>query len=238
LDDRRLLAVTTPVLASGDVVFNGDSAADFTNFSVEANGFLHHNRPVSEGFDSPLDLDSVTAGVQSLKVADITSLTYNDDVAGLNDTVHFTSEGGGVGVFNFNNTAFTALSVTAQHIGVRYFSAINTFGAGAIEFSADGTIWLFPGSSLTTVDGGINLVANDSGTATGPRGINVERDGISIQTTGTGNILLSGKGGTGGQGVNIGYDNSVSSTMLGETAPGRWLGRRPHGNRGHQLQHG
>lgn len=67
-------------------------------------------------------------------------------------------------------------------------------GTGAAILKASKNIALASGSSLTTVNGGITLSANASGMATGNFN-GLDANNATIQTTGTGNIVLQGHGG-------------------------------------------
>ncbi len=100
--------------------------------------------------------------------------------------------------------------------------AINTTGTGAINITVGSNITLGSGSSLTTVDGGITLSANASGTGVG-NFVGIDLDDADITTTGSGNISLSGSGGddagTGSHyGVHLQFGSTVSSSGTGMNA--------------------
>ena len=85
---------------------------------------------------------------------------------------------------------------------------------------------LSPGSSLTTVDGGITMAANMAMTATGDF-LGIEATAAQIRTTGNGTISLNGVGGRfsnpnlgfrGLYGVGLRDGTSVSSTNTGTAA--------------------
>ncbi len=155
LESRVVLSVMTPMLGIGDndVVFNSSVVADSVAFSVDGSGLLEHNLGGTNGFNSNVDLDSVTAGDQTRMVSALTSLTYND--AGNNDTVSFATGN----AFNFSNAGFTALSVTA------------------------GNIVMNSGSSITTVDGSIMLRANQGSTPIAGDFAGIELDNADITST-------------------------------------------------------
>lgn len=183
LEERRLLAVSTPVLGtSNDVVFNGDAAADSISFSVSGTGLLQHNRGGSFGFHSNQDLDSVTPPDQTRSIGDITSLTFSD--TGLNDLVSFN------GVINVGTAD---MIVDAERI--RVFADISST-TGIIELNAQRTLELLSGSSVTTVDGGIGLSANANGITPGDF-VGITTQNAIIETTGTGSVSLVGVGGSG-----------------------------------------
>lgn len=200
LEDRRLLAVTTPTLGtSTDLVFNSDGDVDVLTFSVGSTGLLQHNN-AGGYFNSSVDLDASVPGDQTREVNAITSLTYTD--AGANDAITFE----GVNPFSFGSAD---VSVMAGTITVNTNASIASTD-GALAFYAGQSISLKSGSSLTTVDGGITLEANVSGTSPGvSNGINAVS--ATLESSGTGDLLLVGVGGLdGGAGVN--FDGDIRST--------------------------
>lgn len=189
LEDRRLLAVGTPVLGiSNDVVFNGDSANDLISFSVSSEvgreGLLQHNRGGSFGFASNFDLDSLTTGEQTRLLSQITSFRYDD--AGENDRLFFV----GANPFSLGEKDIFAI---AGEITVAAGTSIESTG-GSITLVAQSHLLLGAASSVMTVDGGITLSGNPDGAAAGDFP-GLEAAGATIRTTGTGSIEMFGKGG-------------------------------------------
>ncbi|QDS94826.1 hypothetical protein FF011L_36080 [Roseimaritima multifibrata] len=185
LEDRRLLAVGTPVLGtSNDILFSGDATNDLMFFSVSEAGLLQHNRGGYFGFTSNSDLDSVTAGEQTRLVSELTSFRYED--AGSNDRLFFDGEN----PFSLGDAGIYA---SAGEITVRDDTSIESTG-GVIQFVAAQKILLDQRSSLTTVDGGILLSGNPNADAIGDS-IGLESVGATIRTSGSGNIQLVGFGG-------------------------------------------
>ncbi|QDU09046.1 Calx-beta domain-containing protein [Gimesia aquarii] len=121
-----------------------------------------------------------TINVQGLDSLNASSLTITGDA---DDDVNFQT----------NSTVMGAndLTVNAQTITVS--SGISST-SGAVSLTASRNIALTTTSSLTTVDGGITLLANDGGLTTGDF-IGIDADNATIQSTGTGNISLTGFGG-------------------------------------------
>src|SRR5690606_1570115 len=108
------------------------------------------------------------------------------------DTVQFQSD--------ITVAAGNSLDVAADTISVNANATLSALGTGAVTFTAARNIVLATGSSISTVDGGITLSANDSGTAAGAiSGIAV--NGGEIVSSGSGAIRLSGKGGTAASGL-------------------------------------
>ena len=210
LENRRLLAITTPVLGGGsDIVFNGDAATDTVYFDVRSDGYLEHNLAGSFGFASSIDLDASTAGEQARRLSELTSLSYND--VGNNDNVAFNGA---------TEIAFDAADVTVNAGIIRALSGVNISAtSGAIQLTADTELVLAAGSSITTVDGGILLSANAHATAVGNfAGL---RTYATIRSTGNGNIALTGTGGIDStndrEGVEV-LGGEISSTAGGPAA--------------------
>lgn len=137
-------------------------------------------------------------------------------------------QGGGADTVDLNGAvtfaANQSLTVSAETINApNMTSDIATSGTGTISLTATQKIGLGSGSSLTTVNGGITLDANSAATQVADF-VGVEANNATIQTTGTGNVLINGKGSEVGddtasmQGVLLRNGTSVSSTASGATA--------------------
>lgn len=100
---------------------------------------------------------------------------------------------------------------------------IVTTGSGAVNITTTGQILLNSGASLTTVDGGITLDANAAGTQLATFS-GITASNTVIQTTGTGDIQLLGKGSGNNNTASYNYGvflyagTSVSSTATGAAA--------------------
>ncbi|MCH8992264.1 MAG: hypothetical protein IIA44_11015, partial [Acidobacteria bacterium] len=94
------------------------------------------------------------------------------------------------------------LSVTADTINVN--STLSASGIGSITLEAARNIDMNSGSSITTVNGAITLEANPAGAVTGSF-VGIDLDGVTLSSTGTGAITVSGRGGdtSGDDGVAI-----------------------------------
>jgi hypothetical protein len=102
-------------------------------------------------------------------------------------------------------------------------SDLATSGTGSVSLTTAANITLASGSSITTVNGGITLEANQQMTPTAGNFIGLEANNSLIQTTGTGDIELKGRGGNDAgtpihYGVYLHSGTSVSSTASGATA--------------------
>ena len=76
-------------------------------------------------------------------------------------------------------------------------AAIDTSaGAGDVSIDVSRSIVLSPGSSITTTSGNITLNANQQATPTTNNDAGIDINNAMVTSTGSGNILLNGKGGT------------------------------------------
>ncbi len=78
LEVRTLLAYTA-AFVGGDVTFTGDGSSDSFTLDLDGSGNLQHNRFTAgdPGFESDIDLDSASVGVQSLAIGSVTAVTVN-----------------------------------------------------------------------------------------------------------------------------------------------------------------
>lgn len=123
--------------------------------------------------------------------------------------------------FQTNTIAMGAHALTVDARTITVESGISAT-SGAISLTASRNLLLTTGSSLTTVDGGISLIAHAGG------GILESFDGIdvngaTISSTGTGTILLDGSGGdqantSSNYGVGLRGGAVISSTSVGADA--------------------
>ena len=113
-------------------------------------------------------------------------------------------------------TALGTIIVSADH-------SIDSAGSAAVSLTAGRNISLATGSSITTVDGGITLQANQQATPTAGDFIGIDVNGAAITTTGSGNVELTGRGGddalTGNHyGIRMQNSATIQSTATGATA--------------------
>ncbi len=217
LEDRRLLAAFTGSSGNPLVI---DLTANNSTLGIVA-GASAYTLTLTGG-------DTWTSG-------DIAGGTTGSGGAVLTVTKDFFTQldigdtGTGTSV-TFNNSGANTYSDTINVILDSLTASTITFngasqfaGTSAISASTARNIVLNSGSSITTVDGGITLKANEAGTTPGLfDGIRVQNS--DLQTTGTGNITLDGTAGgdTGmnvaSYGVLVGSGSTVTSTATGATA--------------------
>jgi hypothetical protein len=95
--------------------------------------------------------------------------------------------------------------------------AISTTGTGAVTIMTTRDISLAAGSSITTVNGDLTLSANQQPTPTSGGFTGVAVNGGTVQSTGTGNVTITGRGGTSG-GSQFGVWVTAGGTIQGGTA--------------------
>jgi|GEM_PF-943247 len=160
--------------------------------------------PLDTGFDASLTINGQT-GTDTVNLN--TDLTLGSGAAG-----------------NTGN-----LSVTASTINVAVDVAINTTAAttGAVSLTASRDIVLNTGSSITTLDGDISLLANQAGTTAGDfTGITLTNADITTGSGATnpgGTITLDGQGASTGltdlnRGVVLQTGSTITSTGTGAGA--------------------
>ncbi|QDV16090.1 Extracellular serine protease precursor [Gimesia panareensis] len=120
-----------------------------------------------------------------------------------------------------SSTGSITLDVT-DTLTVDLATTISTLGTGAILLTSTRNIKLNSGSNLKTVNGGITLLANDGGVTAGDF-IGVEADKANLYTSGTGNITITGFGGTDAltgdhHGVYLHSGTTISSSATGTDA--------------------
>ena len=164
------------------------------------------------------ELGVITDGFGSITIGDVTAGTVTIDSSAFRDDV--TIIGNDISVTGaVTNQVDESISLQSQGT-LTVSSSISSTGTGAISGTTPKNIVLGSGSSITTVDGGITLDANQQpGTTTGDfRGLDANNS--LIQTTGTGNILINATGG------NTAYDQAVYlvNTDILSTASGASAG--------------
>ena len=181
LEERRLLAITG-VVTGTTVAFTGNAATDTATFAVDGSGFLTLN--------GSTDLNSDSNG-NDLLVGNITFLTYND--SGNNDTVNFQ----GSNTFNFSSGLNISVGESNAPLTLFVNQAINVSGSGAVNMTASRNILMNGAAAITTVAGGITLNANQGATSTPGNYPGIHLNPAQIVSA-TGDIRLTGRGGTSG----------------------------------------
>jgi len=102
----------------------------------------------------------------------------------------------GVNGGNYVVTALGTITVSADH-------TIDSIGDSAVSLTAARNISLEEGASITTIDGGITLQANQQATPTSGSFIGIDLNGATIISTGAGEVKLHGTGGNEKQGLGI-----------------------------------
>ncbi len=114
-------------------------------------------------------------------------------------------------------------NLTAETSGVITLSTTNSdlaaSGTGGISMTTLANISLVSGSSIGVVNGSLTLIANSAGTLAGNT-VGIKVSGASLTSSGSGAILLTGKGGnqagTGGHhGIHLTSAAKISSTGVG-----------------------
>jgi hypothetical protein len=193
------------------------------NIAIGASGFLSTTgtvvlsgpagREISIGVEqssrtsfTDAELDQITAGLVQIGHSGFTrgifvtgAITHNNHLAIVNN-VSASSSSGIVFEAGITMAADKNLSVTAlggpRPIESFNTSVISTSGSGTITMTANSGITLRPGTTITTENGDLSLVANAAGTDTGLYSGVFLAGGI-VETRGTGDVRLTGRGSLG-----------------------------------------
>ena len=177
-------------------------------------------------FANPTDSLTINAGTgaDTVTIASVDAdgpfnvdLTINGDADG--DTINLNADITFAANENLNvDLANDAVAGDIDSISVGGNANLILSGTGAAALSASRTVMLSAGSSISVVNGGLTLNANQQATPTsgGFEGVNVA--GV-IQSSGTGNISIAGRGGSGDtnslRGVVVQSAGLVTSTGTG-----------------------
>ncbi|MDB5384865.1 MAG: hypothetical protein JWM11_511 [Planctomycetaceae bacterium] len=204
------------------------------NINLVANEHVAIN---ANGSSYTLSLDSgqIWTGSDSANVSGNGTGTITVTSAGISifHTVNVTDSGSGTSVTFVNsgsNSYFADFSVVLDDIaaGTITFTGSSTFDHALLSATTTRSILVDTGSIVTTVDGGLTLSANQQVVPTSGDFVGVNVNGGQLIATGTSQITLVGKGGTGG-GSQIGVEitngaissnNQVSITGLGGAGVG------------------
>jgi hypothetical protein len=117
------------------------------------------------------------------------------------------ADSAGVSGGNYVVTALGTITVSAGH-------GIDSTGNSAVSLTAARNIVLANGSSITTVDGGITLQANQQATPASGNFVGIDVNGAAITSTGAGEVKLHGTGGdegTNNHGVQVSSSGVITS---------------------------
>ena len=215
--------------------FNGGAETITVTDGTAADGKTNIDSTLSESvyFVNPTGSTTINAGggndivtITSVDAAFTASLTINGDAG--NDTINLNAD------ITFATNKNLDLDLTNDATGgdvdailVGANANLILAGTGTATLKASKNIALASGSSVVTVNGALTLSANAGATGTGNfTGIDV--NGGLVQSTGTGNVTVTGRGGTAGttqKGVHVrgggdiigGTSGTVSVTGTGGT---------------------
>jgi hypothetical protein len=217
------------VLTANSIEINGTaSVASAASVALQPHSA---GRQIHVGTENPsrlgltdAELDRITAGQVQIGNASSGVLTITSAITHGNDLSLIAS--GGINIAqaitmdadkNFsatNHGTSTLISVTNLGVNVGH---IVTSGTGAITLDAAWAIQINGGGTLLTENGGITLLANQAGTSTTSNSMIqiVSGVGSTVTSTGTGNILIDGRGigaGAGHDAVVVSGIQSLSTT--------------------------
>jgi hypothetical protein len=251
--ESRIAPATLASLSSGSITVSGDqggaSEVETLTFTIitTSGPELHisdatHAITAGSGFtqngtnDVFIALSSLTANLTVNSGAGADTLAFSSDLSLPGDAT-LTSD-----AVTFNNSISIAtgktLSVNAgATIGLpNTGSDLTASGTGVISLTTKQDIKFASGSSVTTVNGNLTLSANAAGTTTG-NFVGVDVNAGVVQATGTGLVVITGKGGNDAGGFQYGVEVRNGGSILGGTSGlseirGTGGNTSGHGNRG------
>lgn len=128
---------------------------------------------------------------------------------------------GGSVTFNAGLTLATTKNLTTTAVGTialaNASADLSATGTGSISLTTARDITLASGASVTTVNGNLTLNANQQTTATSGSFVGIDINAASVQSSGTGQVSVLGRGGDSG-GSQIGIRVQGGGSILGGTA--------------------
>lgn len=172
------------------------------------------------------ELDRVTAGTLQIGNNNSGAITISEAITsalGGKNSLSLTTGAGiavnqAVTMASDKNFSATTSSTTAGISLTTTNSDITAAGTGTISLTAARNIALGSGSSLVTANGNLTVSANQQATPTSGNFIGVDVNGGLIQATGTGTVMVQGKGGTDVSGFQHGVMVQGGGDILGGTS--------------------
>lgn len=214
--------VVTDISGNGETLTVSEPSAGNIQFAATGRTFSVNGGPNIAGNSGALSRASVSsitvnaaAGADSVNVGAFTgtlpSLTINggtgDDTVNLNGDITFAADAN-LNLDLQNDDASPGVDSVIVSAGAN----LTASGAGSITVKVSRNISLANGSSFSSVDGGIILDAHSSGTLAAIFS-GIDLAGVTISTSGEGNITLTGKGGLGASGTNRGVVIRAASVV-------------------------
>ena len=197
------LSTSTTLGAASFAETGASSGVQVNTAGVTTNGTMSFADPVTLGADSALD---TTGGGATPAGAALTLAA----VSGASHSLNLTAGTGGGLTFNGAVSNVGGLTATAGAINVN--GAITAASAGAVSLTA--TSGIFVSAGIATTNGNLTLSANEQATPTSGNFIGVNVSGAKVESTGTGVVNVSGRGGDDGSGSQIGVSVSGASATI------------------------
>jgi hypothetical protein len=234
LDAKAIGSDINITSASDLIVSRIETAAGADNVRISTTGTASLTLKNGESYTNVatdlFDLDTASGNVVIASIPAGLLVVDNLDV----------DSAGGAATVSANIATTGNFTVDANLINLTGNFTVATTGAGAAAWTALQSIGLAAGSSITTVNGGINLQANTSATANG-NFVGITLDNAALTTSGNGAIVLMATGGNTADdhGIVIAGGSVVSSTKTSTGAGGITLigtGRTGAGSDGVRVE--
>jgi len=164
------------------------------------------------------ELDGISAGLLQIGNSSSVSIAVSNAISHGN---HLSLTSGAGSTVNQAITMALDKNLTLTAVGTIHLSAssadLSTAGTGAISMTTARNILLGSGSSVVTADGNLSLSANHQLIATSGTFAGIEVNGGRVETTGSGDLSLYGRGGNTGD-DNIGLKVTGGGQVIGGTS--------------------
>ncbi len=162
------------------------------------------------------ELDRITAATLNIGAGSASTITISQPITQANAVVLSTTSSV---TLNNSLSLSTNKNLTISATDFVSFAAsaadVTLSGTGAVSITSSRSISLGSGSSIQTVNGNLTLLANQQTTPTTGNFVGVNLNNALVEVTGTGNLVLKGKGGNDTSGNQHGVWIQQGSDVIG-----------------------
>ena len=190
----------TVVVASATSVTVNENVSAAQTIAIQQDAATFTETDVTSGSADLVALANPAASLTVDGGTGTNTVNVNGFGTGFNAGLTINAASTGSSAINFNTSlspaANNGLTLSSDAISVLDAAAIALTGTGAASLATTRSIYFDPGTSLSVANG--NLTMNASPTTVAANFIGIDLNGATIETSGTGNISLSGKSGSSG----------------------------------------
>ena len=197
------LSTSTILQAASFAEAGASSGVQLNTVGVTTNGPMSFGDTITLGANTTLDTTGggATPAGAGLALAAISGASQNLNLNA--------GTGGGI---SFGGAVTNVASLTATGGGITVGAAITAPTTGTVSLTS--TSGILVNAGITTTNGNLTLSANQQSTPTSGNFIAVNISGAKVQSTGTGVVSVSGRGGDDGSGSQIGVSISGAGATI------------------------